>query len=132
MSNKAYVNDENKIVRVELIADTVTPTIITQSKVILQNVYFNTALTTSTYVKLYDMSSLPDENDTPLVTIKMPSVNSAGFPFTNLNTRNQNCGIFFENGMAFRATANAADNDTASPTNALSGIRWVYIIYKEV
>lgn len=60
------------------------------------------------YLKLYDKATAPAETDTPRKTIYLPA--SAYFH------HEYGSGIEFENGIGYRMTTAAADNDTGALT----------------
>jgi|APSaa5957512535_1039671.scaffolds.fasta_scaffold314223_1 hypothetical protein len=59
------------------------------------------------YVKFYDQVAAADENDTPVLTLAIPTASAANMPLDSP-------AVFF-NGLALRATTGVADNDTGAP-----------------
>lgn len=59
------------------------------------------------YLKLYDMATEPDENDTPKLTIPIATLDISAVEIFG--------GIDFTLGISVRATTGVADNNTGAP-----------------
>ncbi len=60
------------------------------------------------YLKVYDKASAPNQNDTPTLTIPVPSSGT-------IQIVGGKGGIEFKNGVGLRATTGISDNDTGAP-----------------
>lgn len=82
----------------------------------------NSNASSARYLKLYDQNTAPDENDTPIATLMIPSQGGGN------EVEIENEGIFnFDNGFAYRITTGAADNDTGAPAanEVILNILWL-------
>lgn len=132
MSNNAYINDSCKIQRMEVTSLSTNPTVIFQGKALLKNIYVvNTNSASVFVVKVYDKATLPDENDTPVLTWEFTTFTGGLFSSSNLR---RNTDIFFENGISIRTTNSGSgfDDNSTSPAIVASGTEWIYVMYKEV
>lgn len=105
-------------------ANTDNPTVVTQGPTNLMAILWYSVGSGGKFVKIYDKDTTPTILDTPILTARMSGATTsssvAGFP-TN--------GIFCEDGLSFRLTADVADNDnTAVSANDI----WIWLIYQIV
>ncbi len=70
------------------------------------------------YVKVYDIATAPDATATPVETLAIPPGSAANLSMPN--------GLQFSNGIAFRCTTGAADNDTGVPAagDVIANVRY--------
>lgn len=105
-------------------ANSDNPTIVFQGACNLMAIMFYSVVAGAKFIKIYDQDTTPSILDTPIFTYRMAgattSSSASGIPSN---------GIFLEDGLSFRLTANVEDNDnTAVSANDV----WIWLVYQVV
>ncbi len=82
------------------------------------SIHNNAAGGTPIFVKLYNQATVPDENDTPIITL---GVEGSIIP----NELELSRGIIFSTGISVRCTTGTADTDTAGATTCIINLFFV-------
>lgn len=88
-------------------------TVVKSSAGTLYSLTVGTTTASVRYVKVYDKSTAPTSADTPVLRLAVPA--TAGL---SVSVPLPPCGAVFSNGIAFRITTGAADNDANAATAA--------------
>lgn len=102
-------------------ANTTNPTIVKATEGRLYKIRGLNAAAAVRYIKLYDKATAPAETDTPKLTLAIAASGVFDIDFGLI-------GVSFENGIGYRLTTGAADNDTGALTAAdILGLNVLYL-----
>lgn len=99
-----------KTARLLSAAGSVNATLVKANAVTLFHIQGYNARGSAVYLKLYNKATAPDETDTPVKTLYLPTAAAFIFDFDQ--------GYEFTTGLGYRLTTGGADNDTGALTAA--------------
>lgn len=92
----------NKTYRLLSALGTANPVVVKDGPAVVRGIQGANVRTTAVHLKLYDKSTTPASTDTPRKTLYLPAGQAFAFDLD----------VSLDNGLSFRMTTAAADNDT--------------------